>query len=140
MHCRIDPDGKFTMHLSLENATTDSLKKHYIIHEFGHALGLGHEHQRAKFWRIVFPFVYTELMMNDPTIGGVHRFVNDWRWILESYYTSDLGDNSVEYDPDSIMHYWLVNLILILSIDVRGGGGGIEIHTRTWYILWQICI
>ena len=98
-----------TMHLSLTKAWSDDLKRHYIIHEFGHALGLGHEHQRSKFWEFLLPFVNTTLMKHDAVVGGDKNFKENWGEIAESYYSSDLGANSGEYDPQSIMHYWLVD-------------------------------
>ena len=94
------------MQLSVGMAISDSLKKHYIIHEFGHALGLGHEHQCSKFWQNLYPFVYTELVVHDQTIGGAQEFGT---CTSDLYYTSDLGPLSGEYDPQSIMHNWLVD-------------------------------
>ena len=35
----------------------DDYKKYIVIHEFGHTLGLGHEHQRSDFWNLIKPYV-----------------------------------------------------------------------------------
>ncbi len=32
---------------------SDKYKMSYVLHEFGHALGLDHEHQRSDFWDIL---------------------------------------------------------------------------------------
>ena len=96
-----------TMQLSLTKAWSDGLKRHYIIHEFGHALGLGHEHQRSKFWQFLNPYVNLEKMKQDPVVGGDHNFKTNWAEGAVSYYSSDL-DNPEEYDPQSVMHYGLV--------------------------------
>ena len=102
--------NKATMQLSLTNAWSDGLKKHYIIHEFGHALGLGHEHQRSKFWQSLHPYVNLDKMKQDPDVGGDENFHINWAEEATGYYTSDAGEDSGEYDPQSIMHYGLVLL------------------------------
>ena len=98
-----------TMHLSLVHAWSDDLKKHYIIHEFGHALGLGHEHQRSKFWQFLHPYVNYGKMKQDPSVGGDLNFQTQWAAQPDSFYSSDL-ESPGAYDPQSIMHYGLVNL------------------------------
>ena len=100
--------GDATMQLSLTRAWSDNLKKHYVLHEFGHVLGLGHEHQRSKFWQHLNPFVNKEMMKQDPVVGGNRNFNINWAESAGSYYSSDLGDDTEEYDSQSIMHYGLV--------------------------------
>ena len=104
------------MHLSLKYVFTDSWKRYYIIHEFGHALGLGHEHQRSKFWQFLHPYVNIEMMKKDPAVGEDEKFKNDWASKTDTYYSSDLGANSGKYDPKSIMHYGLVHLLALLNL------------------------
>ena len=100
------------MHLSLVHAFSDSWKKYYIIHEFGHALGLGHEHQRSKFWEILHVYVDIEKMKKDPAVGGDSNFKTNWAKAAVNYYTSDLVADAGKYDPQSIMHYGLVHLTM----------------------------
>ena len=38
--------------------------KYIVIHEFGHALGLGHEHQRSDFWELTKPYIDVTKMKN----------------------------------------------------------------------------
>ena len=88
-----------TMSLNL-GIGDDSFKRHLILHEFGHALGLMHEHQRPEFKRAAEKFIDFSAMedhlkrMKFPTI--------DWM-PNENEYNQDK-----KYDPDSIMHYWYV--------------------------------
>jgi len=70
--------------------------KHIVIHEFGHALGLEHEHQRSMFWSIAVEHIDVNKMRNDIT----ERFMYDYCEQTQE------GDETPEYDPDSIMHYW----------------------------------
>ena len=70
-----------------------------MIHEFGHALGLEHEHQRSKFWCIASNLINIEAMRKDRQLSSTN-VVRDY---LEREQS---GWGSEEYDPDSIMHYW----------------------------------
>ena len=92
-----------TMVLSLKGFTKTQ-QKSIVIHEFGHALGLEHEHQRSDFWDVVGEFFDQDKMMKDPRVnrpsqsGSASGFNRDWSADLQW-----VGDG--EYDPDSIMHY-----------------------------------
>ncbi len=78
----------------------DVYNEHIVIHEFGHALGLEHEHQRSIFWSVAKKFIDVDKMRKDKRLKNTN--------IDTDYLESSLqcGDGSEEYDPDSIMHYW----------------------------------
>ena len=72
---------------------------HLVVHEFGHALGLGHEQQRSDFRECVIPFLDEEKMKQRVTKA---RY-KDW----EEDVNLELGEGkATEYDPESVMHYW----------------------------------
>ena len=91
--------GDPTMWLDLQKGKND-YNKHIVIHEFGHALGLEHEHQRSCFWSVASKFLDVEQMKADPELKGTnidHDYLERQTQGVE-YET--------EYDPDSVMHYW----------------------------------
>ena len=78
----------------------DEYKKHLVVHEFGHALGLDHEHQRGDLWKLIKPYVNESAMITDPYIKHAYAsYVADPTF--EAY-----GREQSEYDPKSVMHYW----------------------------------
>ena len=92
---RIDStDGKPTMWLDLTSRDNQEYREHLVVHEFGHALGLKHEHQRSDFWRKAGPYLNTSLMKDDMQ----ERY--------EDYEQNFDPKSSTDYDPQSVMHYW----------------------------------
>ena len=80
---------------------SNNYKRHVVIHEFGHALGLGHEHQRSNFWESIKK--YTDVQKMKEALGVTDdQFKVAW----EADHKSESGYHTEEYDPDSIMHYW----------------------------------
>ena len=71
-----------------------------MVHEFGHALGLGHEHQRSDFRFCVIPFLDDAKMRK-----RLEKRYKDWEVDVQLD-----TENATEYDPQSVMHYWSVNL------------------------------
>ena len=93
-----------------------------VIHNFGHALGMEHEHQRSDFWETAEKFIDIERMKDDDhvkdsiTKAGGDTFGTDWfktkgdvistirKFLgIEKRYTED--KTLSKYDPDSIMHF-----------------------------------
>ena len=92
-----------TMWLNLKHGG-DEYKKHLVVHEFGHALGLEHEHQRGDLWKLIGPYVNEDVMRNDPRIGGAFE-----RYTADPRLNSNVpGHVQTDYDPSSVMHYWWV--------------------------------
>lgn len=77
----------------------DDYKKHVVIHEFGHALGLGHEHQRSDFWKRLKSCNCIDIDAIKSEVGEASFKVN---WGKDSDYKRK---NATAYDPHSVMHY-----------------------------------
>ena len=95
---------KPTMVLSLRGFPP-STQRSLVIHQFGHALGLEHEHQRSDFWDVVGEYFDLDKMMADPRVAKGFSsetkigFERDW------FAKSTHDALQSEYDPESIMHY-----------------------------------
>ena len=91
-----------TMWLDLHSNSglDDDYKKHLVVHEFGHALGLGHEHQRSDFWKLIKPYVDIEKMKKYLNVTDKGFKTN---WDSESQFKRG---KYTAYDPYSVMHYW----------------------------------
>ena len=98
----VQDTSKPTMILSLEGID-HKMQEFLVIHEFGHALGLEHEHQRSDFWKVADSLLDVGKMRRDPRMKNV-KFDRD---MLEKQ-SQDTTVITPEYDPDSIMHYWQV--------------------------------
>ena len=98
--------SKPTMNLNLKDSSFDpDTQKFLVVHEFGHALGLEHEHRRSGFWKVASKFVDIAKMKADPRLKKAN-FAEDWG-ISESEVVPQSGQCS-NYDPRSVMHYWWV--------------------------------
>jgi len=91
-----------TMFLNLHGHTAN-LQKSIVIHEFGHALGLEHEHQRSDFWDNLEEFFDIKEMKKN--LLHIKAFKSLW------YRRYNHAVNTVgKYDPNSIMHFRYVIL------------------------------
>lgn len=71
-----------------------------VLHEFGHAIGLEHEHQNPKAkhsWNREAVYRYYETRN-----GWDRKFVDQWVFRQIEQNTAAVSD----YDPDSVMHYF----------------------------------
>ncbi len=90
---------------------TKAQQKSMVIHEFGHALGLDHEHQRSRFWDALekkdeedqYQFIITKKRMKSGDGGKCQRACAA---VFRAKLEAPDGTEESEYDSDSIMHYW----------------------------------
>lgn len=93
----------------------DDYKRHLVLHEFGHVLGLGHEHQSPK----AADFIDEKEAINELTGLYKEALQNTYRGKesdkkakeeaekkFRQDYAQRSGGEATEYDPYSIMHYW----------------------------------
>ena len=89
---KIITQDKPTMMLNLKDLT-QKFQESLVIHEFGHALGLDHEHQWSDFLDVVGKF------LDKPRISVSQKTRVKKR--------DDMVDSETyPYDRHSIMHYW----------------------------------
>ena len=67
-----------------------------ILHEFGHALGLAHEHQQPEFWNVMERFLHV------PGMLGCSQFESEPEFRAQCL---ELREGKGDYDAKSIMHY-----------------------------------
>lgn len=92
-------ENKATMYLNLRGTVPDGMSREEmqrstILHEFGHALGMEHEHQRPDsgiIWNDAE--LLEQYMQNYDRVRQCYRPIRDRRAML------------MPYDPKSIMHY-----------------------------------
>ena len=95
-----------TMVLNLQGNYLNAQKK-IVIHEFGHALGLEHEHQRSDFWDTVGECFDIGKIIKDPRVVQYSESTGDAKACFERNVkkSATCPDDPPlsEYDPDSIM-------------------------------------
>ena len=90
---------KPTMVLNLYEMSVQ-MQRSIVLHHFGHALGLEHEHQRHDFWDVLETKSDSDL--------------EDYQFVKEMDHLQKLNELSkksnwheeFDYDPESIMHCW----------------------------------
>ena len=91
-----------TMNLALRGETAER-RVAVILHEFGHALGLKHEHQNPA----------ASIQWDESAI--IQEITQNWGWSEDKIRHNILNQldedqtNFTEFDPDSIMIYWIPN-------------------------------
>ena len=91
-------DSEPTMVLDLKDCRDDYHVRSTILHEFGHAYGLAHEHQHPDYLTIMEEFIDIDATMDCYGIEKPREYHEQFGKKIH-----DLQKN--EYDPDSIMHY-----------------------------------
>ena len=82
--------------------------KFLVMHEFGHVLGLRHEHQRSDFWAHSIQFIDITKMKTTirTTLGQISDEDFDVYWAKQWSEDVALIAGETTYDRESIMHYW----------------------------------
>ena len=114
-------DPTMMLNLNKKEFPSEKEQRSLVIHEFGHALGLEHEHQRSDFWDVMEKHINLDRMKEDKRVKdpiadeGIASFGAGWfekKEGIVSAIRSFLGirkksndDVGSPYDSDSIMHY-----------------------------------
>ncbi len=85
------------------NIKKDQYRRSLVIHVFGHALGLEHEHQRSGFWKVLDKYIDKE-KMNDSNYVRTKSSIKGLSTC--PYFEAPFSrmDQIYTYDPYSIMH------------------------------------
>ena len=86
------------MVLDLKDCKEDYYLKSTILSVFGHALGLGHEHQHPDYLKIMKEFIDVEATMYCFGLNSRQEY-------QEQYGEMVRGLQKTKYDPNSIMHH-----------------------------------
>ena len=86
-------DGRATMSLNFSNMNDQEIET-TIVHQFGHALGLGHSLMKPRDWKVLKPY----LMMTNTLSCNLEDL--DVMWTGEG-----LDEDVVNYDKQSVMQY-----------------------------------
>ena len=90
------PKSKPTMVLNFKAMNEDEVKT-TVIHQFGHALGLGHALMKPNKWEVLKPHLKIDEMMRSYGSPNIDSFEVQWTG-------KNMNKEDVNYDPGSIMH------------------------------------
>ncbi|MBK8050401.1 MAG: hypothetical protein IPK16_26845 [Anaerolineales bacterium] len=96
--CARIPVGQPTMNLGwLKPNTADKEYRRVVLHEFGHALGLIHEHKQPN----------AQIPWNERAVIEYYRRTNGWdeAYTRSNVLNREMVDSFTRFDPQSIMLY-----------------------------------
>ena len=88
--------NKPSMVLNFRTMNEDEVKT-TVLHQFGHALGLGHALMKPEDWIVLKPHLKTEEMMSSYGSPNMDMFEVQWTG-------KNINKKFVNYDSESIMH------------------------------------
>lgn len=91
---------KHTMELNLNSCVGDHKKKYTILHEFGHVLGLVHEHQHPRYLEVMDKFLSDPGTMACWNMKKLSEFQRQFGSLNKRRLNFERNP-----DKDSIMHY-----------------------------------
>ena len=94
-----DFEDSTTMWLDLSYCD-DDYHEYTVVHEFGHALGLGHEHQMKTIAMALDKKKTIAYLKEIKEHNAAARFEKDYEC-----YSEDVPKEGVEFDPLSVMCY-----------------------------------
>ena len=86
------------MVINLSKSKGDDDVRATILHEFGHALGLGHENQHPFYTQTMKKFLDQYNTWKYSCLKSVPEFLDQYGDVSAPYYKSD-------YDQMSVVHY-----------------------------------
>ena len=98
-----DYEGEATIWLNLA-APHDDYREYLVLHEFGHVLGLGHEHQMSHLARALDEKATIAWLMrkcNMDKESARSKFMIDY----QGYSRDETPEEGSKFDPRSVMCY-----------------------------------
>ena len=115
---------KPTMSLNFRSMNEQEIKA-MVIHQFGHALGLGHSLMRPEEWEDIKEYVDIQKMAME-SHGQYSEDIFEREWTGKGME----GEVEVNYDEKSVMQYRYVPELGGWDFNWWGGGGGGGGRTR----------
>ena len=99
-----DHEGDPTMWLNLSAVRFDDYREYVVVHEFGHVLGLGHEHQMSHLAAALDEKATIKWLENKCSYdksGAKAKFRADFK----CYPSNEPIKEGIKFDPWSVMCY-----------------------------------
>ena len=103
----LTPLAEPTMILDFTDMNDDQIKS-TVLHQFGHALGLGHALMKPEDWTVLKPYLNVNEMMKSFATENLTLEDFEVQWTGKN-----MKNSVVNYDDESIMGYRYVSIIIM---------------------------